>query len=142
MKVSLFMMISFVALFSVAVIARGKSDAKEPRSIGYVHALSVADQFMTAWQYRNQVAGLALVSDSLKEKESEDDLRMYISGLSNPHHEAFEICSGKRLPDGSISFEVMMYETYTGYPNVYPAGPSQIVLSKNGRGKWLVVKLP
>ncbi len=131
-----------LALSSLPAVSGGKNGKEKTKNISYVEALSVADQFMTAWEWRRQDDGLKLISDSLKNKESEDDLRDYVSGISNPHHEAFEVYSGKKLPDGRISFNVMTYETYTGYPSVYPSGPTLIILSKDAHGKWKVDKLP
>jgi len=141
-KISLLLTTTFVALFSAAALSQVKSGSITTKNTDYIEALSVADQFMRDWQWRDQDDGFSLISDSLKSKESEDDLRMYISGLSNPHHEAYEIYSGSRLPDGRISFKVKMYESYTSYPNVYSEGPTTIIISKSAQGKWLVDKLP
>src|SRR5437868_13378646 len=66
----------------------------------YVLALAAADRFLCAWRLRDQDAGLALVSDRLKRRRGEKELRSYLSGLSNPHHAAFEVSAGRRLKDG------------------------------------------
>ncbi|MHB8653416.1 MAG: hypothetical protein ACYDA9_06010 [Terriglobia bacterium] len=109
----------------------------------YVLALSAADQFMVAWATRNQDDGLALLSPRLKNKFPEDYFRYYISGLSNPHHEAFEVGRGKRLSSGGFSFPVVMYMHYTGQKeNISPPKPLTIVMIQAGPESWLVDELP
>lgn len=109
----------------------------------YVLALSAADQFMYAWATRNQDDGLALLSPRLKNKFPEEYLRSYISGISNPHHQAFEVGGGKRLPSGGFSFPVAMYMHYTGQrENSGPPKPLTIVMIQAGPENWLVDELP
>jgi len=109
----------------------------------YVLALSAANQFLYAWATRNQYDGLALLSPKLKNKYPEEYLRSYISGVENPHHQAFEIGRGKRLASGGFSFPVAMYEHYTGQkePDQHPK-PLAIVLIQSGPDNWLVDELP
>lgn len=109
----------------------------------YVLALSAADEFMVAWATRNQDDGLALLSPRLKNKFPEDYFRYYITGLSNPHHQAFEVGRGKRLPSGAFSFPVTMYMHYTGQKeNISPPKPLAIVMIQAGPENWLVDELP
>ena len=109
----------------------------------YVLALSAADQFMFAWATRNQDDGLALLSPRLKNKFPEDYFRYYITGLSNPHHQAFEVGRGKRLPSGDFSFPVAMYMHYTGQKeNNNSSKPLTIVMIEAGPESWLVDELP
>ncbi len=138
---------SFCALicfifFSFPELSGDTKSANKAADNDYVSALSVADRFLTAWQWRRQDDGIALISGSLRKRMSEQDLRSYISGISNPHHEAFEICSGKKLDDGRMAFTIMLYEVYTGYPGVYPTGPSRLILSGDAQRGWLVDELP
>ena len=119
----------------------------------YVRALFTADKFLDDWKTRNTQEGLALLSSALKSKKSNEELSSYISGTSSPSHAAFEINSGRRLPDGRYAFEVKLYDYY------YAATPesqeskcpesSRIVLvksevseSKFRVGSWLVDQLP
>lgn len=109
----------------------------------YVLALSAADQFMYAWATRNQDDGLAMISPRLKNKFPEDYFRYYITGLSNPHHQAFEVGRGKRLPSGAFSFPVTMYMHYTGQKEAHgPPKPLMIVMIQAGPESWLVDELP
>jgi hypothetical protein len=109
----------------------------------YVLALSAADQFLYAWATRNQDDGLAMISPRLKNKFPEEYLRSYISGISNPHHQAFEVGRGKRLPSGGFSFPVAMYEHYTGQKEANgPPKPLTIVVVQAGPENWLVDELP
>ena len=109
----------------------------------YVRALSAANQFLFAWETRNQYDGLALLSSKLKNKYPEEYLRSYISGVENPHHQAFEIGRGKRLAAGRFSFPVVLYEHYTGQKETV-AHPQAltIVLTQAGSENWLVDELP
>jgi len=109
----------------------------------YVLALSAVDQFMVAWATRNQDDGLALLSPRLKNKFPEDYFRYYITGLSNPHHQAFEVGRGRRLPSGDYSFPVAMYMHYTGQKETNgPPKSLTIVVVQAGPENWLVDELP
>jgi len=120
-----------------------KSHAGNLINQDYVLALSAADQFMVAWATRNQDDGLALLSPRLKNKFPEDYFRYYITGLSNPHHQAFEVGRGKRLPSGDFSFPVAMYMHYTGQKeNNNSSKPLTIVMIEAGPESWLVDGLP
>jgi hypothetical protein len=87
---------------------------------GYCQALRVADSFLTAWLNRDSDAGLALMSDALlgraggRAKERESELRQCMTGLSNPHHQAFEIGGGSRLGADRYAFPVRLLELYLG----------------------------
>jgi hypothetical protein len=140
----------FACLLSLFIFAPGSAPAQRARSRGsssldqdYVLALTAADQFMTAWATRNQSDGLDLLSPRLKNKFPEDYFRYYLSGLSNPHHQAFEIGRGKRLPSGAYSFPVEMYLHYSGQKEtVQIPKPLTIVLIQSGPESWLVDELP
>jgi hypothetical protein len=109
----------------------------------YISSLASANQFLTAWQWRNQEEGLKLLSTNLKRQKTEEDLRDYLSGLSNPHHAAFEISSGKRLGNDRFSFRVRLYEEVTGDTiGIEQPKLSTIVVIKNSDGTWLVDVLP
>ena len=109
----------------------------------YILALSGANRFLCAWQWRDQDAGLKLLSPTLRKKHSEYDLRMWISGVSNPHHQAFEIQSGRRLSVGRYLFPVRLYLHQTDQleKQIVPR-MSRIVMVKDGLEQWLVDELP
>lgn len=130
-------------LSSSAPAQKAKSRAATALDQDYVLALTTANQFLYAWATRNQYDGLALLSPRLKAKFPEEYLRSYISGLSNPHHQAFEVGRGKRLPSGGFAFPVAMYEHYTGQKEtVGPPKPLTIVVIRAGPESWLVDELP
>ncbi len=109
----------------------------------YVLALSAANQFLDAWRTRDQEKGLALLSTGLKRLRGIEELRIYISGLSNPHHQAFEIFHGKQLGDTSYAFPVILYEHYTGEKwRNKELKPRELVLVKGERDEWFVDALP
>ncbi len=132
-------------MFLCMTILAGELRGHASNVIGedYVLALSTANRFLCAWQMRGQEEGLALLSSRLKSKYSEDDLRFYISGISNPHHAAFEVGPGKCLPDGRYVFEVRFYQHYTSEKESFPRPePMKIVLVQTGPEDWLVDELP
>jgi hypothetical protein len=120
-----------------------KSAAREVIDQDYVQALSAANHFLTAWATRNEEDGLALLSLQLKNKYPEEYFRYYISGLSNPHHQAFEMGRGKRLSSGHFAFPVVMYECYTGLKEIHnQLKPLTIVVVQSSPDAWLVDELP
>jgi hypothetical protein len=80
----------------------------------YVLALSAANEFLSAWRDRHQDKGIAMLTPSLLKAKGEQWWRDEISGISNPHHEAYEITNGRPLADGRYVFDVWLYEYYTG----------------------------
>jgi len=109
----------------------------------YVLALSTANHFLCAWQLRKQDEARSLLSHELINRYSADELSSILSGLSNPHHQSYEVSLGRRLSAKRYAFDVILYEHYTGtkYHNERPRS-SRIVLVRVGPEKWLVDKLP
>ena len=145
MKKTWIIIITCTWLFNVSPTGQIKAQLSGFVDEDYVLALSTANKFLSAWQTRDQPAGLSLLSSSLRGGESEDELRRYISGLSNPYHASFEIGPGKRLPDGRFAFEVRLYEHYRGQQiqerHLRPR-PSRLVLAQISPEDWLVDELP
>jgi hypothetical protein len=110
----------------------------------YVIALSTANKFLEAWRGRRQNAGLALLSPRLIEMRTEDQWRMAISGASNPHHQSYELTSGRRFPDGRIQFDIWLYEHYTGQQDEPSTRgkPEHIILIKVNNKEWKVDEVP
>ena len=109
----------------------------------YVLALSTVDHFLSAWQERRQDDARALLTRELTGRYSADDLASMLSGLSSPHHEAFEVGSGKPLSATRFAFDVIYYEYYTGMTSHTPRPtPSTIVVVEAKPGTWLIDKLP
>ncbi len=137
-------------LLGIMILTANSAPAQKTRSRGadvidqdYILALTAADQFMYAWATRNQDDGLALLSPRLKNKFPEEYFRYYFSGISNPHHQAFEVGRGKRLPSGAFSFPVAMYEHYTGQKEtVEHPKPLTIVVIQAGPESWVIDELP
>lgn len=79
----------------------------------YVKAMSVVDEFLSAWRNRAGDKGIPLLSPTLRRKYSNEYLLKYIAGLSNPHHEAFEVYNGRRLSAARYAFTVRLYDIYS-----------------------------
>ena len=80
----------------------------------YIRALRTLDEFLYFWMYRNWPEGINLVSETLKQEKSEDEIKMAICGLSNPHHMSFEVMGGKKIDNDTYRFNVWLYEDITG----------------------------
>ena len=61
-------------------------------------------------------------------------------GLSNPHHQSFEIRHGKAKGSKRMSFPVVLYEHYTGEPEAF-GYESSIEIVQDGES-WEVDELP
>lgn len=107
----------------------------------YLMALNTADRFLYAWVMRDGLTAYDLVTDNIKKGcASPMDFQRYFAGLSNPHHEAFEIDGGTRNGENRICFKVWLYEYYTGTtpPPYKRRKPSRIELVKVGKDTWRV----
>ena len=63
-----------------------------------------------------------------------------MTGLSNPHHEAFEIGQGVRIDSDTYAFPVRLFELYTGEPTGYAYSDTLGVVRE--RDGWRVDRLP
>ena len=104
MKTSWIMVLTCTLLCNASLTGQVKSQLSGFVDEDYVLALSTANKFLSAWQTRDQAAGLSLLSSSLRSRDSEDELRLYISGLSNPYHASFELGPGGTITGWTICF--------------------------------------
>ena len=134
---------SFLLATSAPAQKTTKGHVREVIDQDYVLALSAANHFLSAWATRNEDDGLALLSPRLKNKYPEEYFRSFVSGVSNPHHQAFEVGRGRRLPTGAFAFPVAMYECYTGQKEPYDHPKAlTIVVIQSGPESWVVDELP
>jgi hypothetical protein len=106
----------------------------------YILALTAANRFLEAWRTRHQDNGIAAISgDAIREK-GEQYWRNMISGISNPHHQAYEVGEGSRIDDRRFAFRVWLHELYTG--EEHPGAPRDrgrvLVVREVGHGQWRV----
>jgi hypothetical protein len=102
-------------------------------------ALRAGDAFLNAYIQRDDEAGLPLLSSRLRNTTSEDDLRLAISGTSNPHHQAFEVFDGRRLNDTSFEFQVHLYDYVTDQQVELEKGKSKTLRIVRGENEtWLI----
>jgi hypothetical protein len=145
MRITLTLFAAFILATFLSCTAPSKScvaASGPPVSADYILALSTANDFLHAWCYRDQENGLRLLSPALRKVVPEEELRMTISGASNPHHQAFEITGGKALTKDRYSFDVLLYHHYTGfsYPESPPAATIQVV--RTGPDTWRIDRFP
>jgi hypothetical protein len=107
----------------------------------YLNALNTADKYLYAWIMRDSSIAYDLISDNIKKNYADEkDFQMHFAGVSNPHHQAFEITGYKRLSNDRVSFKVWYYEDYTGIyePPYKRPKPSYLELIKIDKDTWLV----
>jgi hypothetical protein len=86
-------------------------------SAAYLETLQTANAFLWAWLTRDADGGLQLLSDRLRTQINDESwLRQFVVGLSNLHHQAFEIGHGRQQTPSRYAFPVTLYELYTGEP--------------------------
>lgn len=134
---SVLILLLFIAPAQGAVI-----EATTPAS--YVEALESANRFLLAWVMRDADVGPKLISSNLlskiKKENNETWFRLYMSGLSNPHHMSFEIWKGKIINPKRVVFPVILYEYYTGGESAFQY-KSKMEVIKEG-DSWLIDVLP
>ena len=128
-----------VGIVLLAAAAQGEQTPSHP-SGRYLSALGVANGFLAAWAGRNAEVGIAIMSQRLRKASDEQWLREYMSGLSNPHHQSFEIGRGKEVRSGRFAFPVTLYEAYHGESKGWGYA-STIEVVRDGE-TWRVDRLP
>lgn len=130
-----------LALTSTTAYPMPSRHADQTPTAPYLEALQTANAFLWAWVTRNADDGLRLVSDRLRTQSKDESwLRQFVVGLSNPHHQAFEIGRGRRKNTSRYAFPVTLYEFYTG-EKVGSGYRGMLELVKQG-GTWRVDHLP
>lgn len=134
------MVISITILLTILTI--GKSYETIYIDKDYKYALKTADRYLYAWMMRDGSIAYDLISDKIKRNYTDlADFQKHFAGLSNPHHEAFEIMGCKRLSEDRIRFRVWYYEDYTGIyepPYKRPVKSDYIELVRVNEDTWLV----
>lgn len=143
MKILFFVAAMLLFTGGVGPPAQAEQPAGETLDQDYVLALATVNRFLCAWQMRRQEEGLAMLSRRLKQSFTEEELRMYISGISNPHHAGFDVGRGKRLADGHFAFPVRFYEHYTAEKETFKRPKAlRFVVVQTGPEEWRVEELP
>lgn len=85
-----------------------------------------------------------LLTEKVKSSVPQADLRMFFSGLSNPHHQGFEVIGNEYVDENTIRFHVWLYEYYTGEtpPPAERPEPYSIEVIKVNEDIWSVNNLP
>ena len=122
-------------------IASSSTAVNQKSSAEYLEALQIANAFLWAWTNRDAEAGLKLMSNRLRAQVKDDaGLRQFIVGLSNPHHQAFEIGSGRKQNAGRYSFQVTVYELYEG--EQFGIGYKTTIEVVREGSNWKIDRLP
>ncbi len=92
---------------------------------------------------RDAERGKMFLAEALRSSQSKDDWDLALSGVSNPHHAAYEIERWEKVGATKYRFYVWLYHHYTGEPNSkIEKGPAGIVeVDKEGQ-YYRVVKVP
>ncbi|WP_312113625.1 hypothetical protein [Brevibacillus reuszeri] len=145
------LLLCFLFVFSLLVSGCNTSSTSETAlqkqvqvDKNYLFALRTANNFLIAWLNRDASKGSELLTDHVKKSVSPEDLTMFFSGLSNPHHQGFEIIGHENAGENAVTFHVWLYEYYSGdtpEPEKRPE-PYTIEVSKVDENTWLVNNLP
>lgn len=114
----------------------------------YLLSLNTGNQFLHAWLVRDFKEGEKYLTKEIQNKMTEEELIMYFTGLSNPHHQGFEISGAEKIDENTMRFRVWLYEYYTGEDTKVKRGsPTTMDIVKVGKDTygqdiWLVNKLP
>jgi len=102
----------------------------------YSIALATANRFLHAWQTQDHEAGIMMLSDSVRERTSLDQLQAFFSPSEQA---AFEIQHGSRMNGGEYVFPVVLFgvEESAQRPHI-----CRIVVMRTSKGDWVVDKLP
>ena len=130
----------------VAACAAAPTAISPNSSLAYVEALGTAHAFLDAWVARDADAGVQLMATSLRRgpsgsdpKDHESWLRLYVQGLSNPHHSAFELAHGTLPSPTRAIFPVTLYEGVTREPAFGYSSSIELVREADS---WRVSILP
>jgi hypothetical protein len=129
---------------STVSIAKTKHSTSSPSPAptpdpGYASALATANRFLQAWQNQDHETGLLMLTDTAKQKSSEDRLEIF---FSSGHDAAYEIARGKKLKAGCYAFPVALFVSVTGTANAARPQKSEIVVVRAGKDEWAIDKLP
>ncbi len=72
--------------------------------------------------------------------QPEDDLKIYVAGLSDPMKNAFVIGDGKRIAEHRFQFPVALYVYFNGDSKGMPFASTIEIIRENA--DWRVDKLP
>lgn len=129
---------------SLAPLEGRLTQPEKPLSVtrDYLLALNAMNEFVTAWLHRDASNGVKWVSDEVKRRTDPDVLSAYFTGVSNPHHQAFEVTGKKQISDERFAFHVLLYEYYTAQPDAVNGLPYEhaagvtIEVVKQGEDEW------
>ena len=138
-------LIRVFALFLLAGILAIPSPAKSKTGLtidrDYVVALATANDFLHAWQVRDQETGLLLLTDRLKQSTSEQALiSFFLPGTSQ--RQGYEIGRGTKLAPGRYQFPVSLWQERAAGSKRTRAPASVLVVIRAGKNDWAIDQLP
>ena len=156
-KVTIAILISFFSLmivlnsFNISTYAQNANKKKnindnvETLMIdhNYLFALNTLDNFLHAWVTRDFIEGPKYITEGLKNSEK-GNLKSFFCGISNPHHQAYEVIGSNYINSDTIRFKVWLYEHVTGqtFEPVRHPQPYYIDVVKINTELWLVNTMP
>ena len=131
---SFFALVLAVLMLVAISCAPARQECEGPKDTEYVQALGCVNSFLGCWQSRDFERGEMFLGAELKKSRSKADWDMAICGVSNPHHEAYEVCGWRKTGEHSYQFQVRLYYYYTGEPcrPVPQRKPDVIEVAKEG----------
>ena len=132
--------LSLASLLVTSAAARNKRSSTLPApDPEYTPALAAANRFLQAWQNQDHETGLLMLTDTAKQKSSEDRLEIF---FSSGHDAAYEIARGKKLKAGRYAFPVALFASPSDPNKSSRPQRSAIVVVRAGTDEWAIDKLP
>jgi len=132
------------SLLSVCTIPSfGKSRASgTPVDLDYLLALSTADHFLQAWQTRDEEAGLLILTDHIRQRTREDQVRSFFSSPTCPRT-SYEIGRGRKRGSDRYEFPVALFQpsSRNGQKGMRPL-TSTLTVVRSGKSEWAIDNLP
>jgi len=111
-----------------------------PLDPDYIAALTVANNFLHAWQTHDAETGILLLSDPLREHSSTDAVSLFFSARQQ---QTYEIARGRRLSLGRYQFPVTLWQAPNSGVNPRPKPrATTLILTLTPKDDWLVDNLP
>jgi hypothetical protein len=135
--------VSLALCFVPVTRAAGTRAFKERRGPAgesdYVAALATANRFLHAWQTRDEVTGILMLTDNAKKHTSEENIGIFFSTAASP---AYEIARGKKIRTGRYVFPIALFDLPQNPHDPKRARQLQLVVCRTGKDDWAIDKLP
>ena len=119
-----------------------KKENRDQQGQDYAAALAVVNRYYAAWQKHDPAAARAELSDRLVSWFAQTDEQM-LDWPRNPHHEAYEISTGKAKGEGRYIFQVRLFYRFLGQADErLETDGGEVAVVRDEQGRWRLDQLP